>query len=60
MRSKEFIILLRILEELKVCIESSRTSVADEILINSDQMEKLLKNSHSHILHAPSYGCFRL
>ena len=22
------------------------------------KMEKLFKNSHSHILHAPSYGCF--
>ena len=25
-----------------------------------DCLEALVKNSQSHILHAPSYGCFRL
>ena len=47
MRSKEFIILVEILKELKASIEASRNAVSEEVLINSDQMEKLLKCSPS-------------
>lgn len=47
MRSKEFQILIELLKELKASIDASRVVVADEVLINSDQMEKLLKCSPS-------------
>ena len=45
MRSRAFIILLEMLKEIKASIEAEKMAVSDAVLINSNQMEKLLKYS---------------
>ena len=51
MRSRAFIILLEMLKEIKASIEAEKMAVSDAVLINSNQMEKLLKYS-THTLQS--------
>lgn len=45
MKSKEFAILMQQLEELKARLEVLRSPTTEEVFLNSDQMERLLKCS---------------
>ena len=57
MSSKEFVILLEIMNELKLLIESKDgTPTSDEIFLNNDQMERLLKCSPSTLYRLRKKG----
>jgi ribonuclease D len=58
MSSKEFVALQDTISDLKLLIQSQsdKTTVPEEILINSDQMERLLKCSPSTLYRLRKKG----
>lgn len=56
MRSREFRTLMAAIMELKAIVESSKDNLSDEVLLDSTQMEKLLKCSPSTLQRLRNRG----
>ena len=56
MKSKEFIIIMAAFEELKASLEASGTVKPEEVFLNSDQMERLLKCSPATLYRLRNKG----